>query len=78
MSMRQVSGQNTTDSITGLPVPLGQIRITQDGIIRVTQSTGEPPGGLNQEPGTDPNAPGNDDPGLPYGFLDVPNTGPLV
>ena len=44
---------------------------------RVTQTTGEPPGGLNQEPGTDPNAPGNADPGLPYNFVEVPKTGPL-
>lgn len=44
---------------------------------RVTQQTGEPPYGKNQEPGTDPNAPGNDDPGLPYNMDLVPKTGPL-
>jgi hypothetical protein len=74
---RQVSGYNTVDSGTGIPVPGGDIRTTQGDDTRVTQQTGEPPGGLNQQPGTDPNAPGNDDPGLPYGFDEVPKTGPL-
>lgn len=44
--------------------------------LRVTQQTGEPPGGLNQRPGTDPNAVGDDDPGLPYYNVVVPKTGP--
>jgi hypothetical protein len=74
---RQVSGYNTVDSNTGIPVPNGDTRITENDDTRVTQQTGEPPGGLNEQPGTDPNAPGNDDPGLPYGFDEVPNTGPL-
>ena len=74
---RQVSGYNTVDSNTGIPVPGGDTRITENDDTRVTQQTGEPPGGLNEQPGTDPNAPGNDDPGLPYGFDEVPNTGPL-
>lgn len=74
---RVTSGQNTVDPKTGIPVPGGDTRITQDGANRVTQQTGEPPGGLNEEPGTDPNAPGNDDPGLPYGNSTVPKTGPL-
>lgn len=43
--------------------------------LRVTQQTGEPNGGLNPTPGTDPNAPGNSDPGLPYDNVVVPNTG---
>lgn len=43
--------------------------------LRVTQQTGEPAPGLNPFPGTDPNAPGNDDPGLPYENVVVPNTG---
>jgi hypothetical protein len=54
---RYTSGQNTIDPNTGIPVPGGNVRITQDGNDRVTQQTGEPPGGLNQEPGTDPNIP---------------------
>lgn len=44
---------------------------------RVTQQTGEPPLGRNERPGTDPNAPGDDDPGLPYNNINVPETGPL-
>jgi len=74
---RVTSGQNTTDPVTGLPVPAGDTRITQDDDTRVTQQTGEPPGGLNEQPGTDPNAPGDNDPGLPYNNTTVPETGPL-
>ena len=77
MSIRLTSGENTTDPITGIPVILGSVRITQDGRIRVTQTTGEPPGGLNQEPGTSTLPPNSDDPGLPYGFTEAPKTGPL-
>jgi len=69
---------NTTDAVTGLPVIGGASRITQTDRVRVKQQTGEPPGGLNETPGTDPNAPGNDDPGLPYDNTDVPETGPLT
>jgi hypothetical protein len=43
--------------------------------LRVVQQTGEPYYGLNPEPGTDPNAPGNDDPGLPYENVVIPATG---
>lgn len=75
---RVTSGQNTTDPLTGLPVIQGDTRTTQNDAVRVTQQTGEPPGGLNQQPGTDTNAPGNDDPGLPYGNTNVPKTGPLT
>jgi len=74
---RVTSGQNTVDPVTGIPVIGGDTRITQNDDARVTQQTGEPPGGLNQEPGTDPNAPGNNDPGLPYNNTTVPKTGPL-
>ena len=58
---RQVSGYDTTSPSTGIPVQAGPTRATtidntvQDGI-RVTQQTGEAPGGKNQLPGTDPNA----------------------
>jgi len=62
---------------TGIPVPGGDIRATEDDDTRVTQTTGEAPGGLNEQPGTDENAPGNDDPGLPLDFEEVPETGPL-
>lgn len=75
-STRYTSGQNTVDPVTNIPVIGGDVRITQDGKDRVTQQTGEAPGGLNQQPGTDPNAPGNNDPGLPYNYTEVPKTGP--
>jgi hypothetical protein len=77
---RTTSGQNTTDPTTGIPVIRGDTRITQNDKVRVTQQTGEPPGGLNQEPGTSetvPAAAGGDDPGLPYNNTEVPKTGPL-
>ena len=75
---RVTSGQNTTDPVTGIPIINGDTRITQDDSVRVTQQTGEPPGGLNTQPGTDPNAPGDNDPGLPYNNDTVPKTGPLT
>jgi hypothetical protein len=75
---RVTSGQNTTDPVTGIPIINGDTRITQDDSVRVTQQTGEPPGGLNTRPGTDPNAPGDNDPGLPYNNDTVPETGPLT
>jgi hypothetical protein len=68
---------NTVNAQTGIPVPGGDTRITQDDKIRVTQQTGGAQGSLNEEPGTDPNAPGNNDPGLPYDNTTVPKTGPL-
>ena len=75
---RVTSGQNTTDPVTGIPIVNGDTRITQADEVRVTQQTGEPPGGLNTQPGTDPNAPGDNDPGLPYNNDTVPETGPLT
>ena len=75
-STRYTSGQNTVDPTTNIPIIGGNVRVTQDNKNRVTQQTGEAPGGLNQEPGTDPNAPGNNDPGLPYNNTEVPKTGP--
>ena len=74
---RATSGQNTVDSTTNIPVINGDTRITQDDKVRVTQQTGEAPEGRNQRPGTDPNAPGDNDPGLPYNMDEVPKTGPL-
>jgi hypothetical protein len=77
---RFTSGQNSVNAQTGIPVVGGDNRITQDGQNRVTQQTGEPPGGLNQQPGTDPTVPndaGGNDPGLPYNYDEVPKTGPL-
>lgn len=75
---RTTSGQDTVNAATGIPVPGQNRRITQDDNNRVTQQTGAPSGSLNQEPGTDPNAPGNNDPGLPYDNITVPKTGPLT
>lgn len=75
---RVTSGQNTVDPKTGIPIVNGNTRITQNDNVRVTQQTGEPSGGLNTQPGTDPNAPGNNDPGLPYDNTSVPQTGPLT
>lgn len=69
---------NTVNAQTGIPVPGGDTRITQNDDVRVTQQTGGAPGSLNEEPGTDPNAPGNNDPGLPYDNTTVPRTGPLT
>lgn len=74
---RATSGQNTVDPVTGIPVINGDTRITQNDKVRVTQQTGEAPFGLNQRPGTDPDAPGDNDPGLPYNMDEVPKTGPL-
>lgn len=77
---RVTSGLDTVDPTTGIPVPGGNRRITQNNNTRVTQQTGEPPNGLNEQPGTSitvPNDAGGDDPGLPYNNTSVPETGPL-
>ena len=72
---------NSVDFWTGLPIPGGDTRITQDDNVRSTQITGEPPGGLDNTPGTSFLVPGNDllgpDQGLPCGFDQIPQTGPL-
>lgn len=75
---RTTTGQNTVDSVTGIPIPGTTQRATQNNDLRVTQQTGEPSGGFNRAPGTDPLAPGDDDPGLPYDNTSVPLTGPLT
>jgi hypothetical protein len=59
----------------GIPIPQGAVRTTQDDRRRVTQQTGEPPGGKNQQPGTDPKAP--DPINLPPLNDEMPETGPL-
>jgi hypothetical protein len=74
---RATSGQNSVDPTTGLPIIGGNNRVTQSDNNRVTQQTGEAPGGKNTQPGTDPNAPGNSNPGLPYDNTSVPETGSL-
>lgn len=70
--LRQTSGQDSIDFWTGLPIPGGSTRITEDDNVRVLVQTGAADGNLNNEPGTDPNAPGNSDPGLPYENVEVP------
>lgn len=75
---RQISGANTVDPATGIPVIAGATRTTQTNDTRVVQETGAPDGSLNVLPGTDLNAPGNGNPGLPYDFTSVPQTGPLI
>jgi hypothetical protein len=74
---RTTSGQNTVDPTTGLPVPGTTVRTTQANDTRVTQQTGEPPGGLNRAPGTNPAVPNSANIGLPYNNTSVPLTGPL-
>ena len=69
------------DPVTGLQRGITQNRITQTNQNRVTQTTGEPPFGRNQEPGTSifvPDDIGGNDPGLPYNMDVVPKTGPLT
>jgi hypothetical protein len=66
---------STVDFRTGITVPGGDFRITENDNNRVTQQTGFANGSLNNFPGTDPNAPGNDDPGLPYDNTSVPQAG---
>lgn len=54
ISTRFTSGQNTVDPITGIPVPGGDTRITQDGANRVTQQVGAIEG---VDPNVSPSAP---------------------
>lgn len=74
---RVTSQPATTNFKTGIAVPGGDVRITQNDQTRVTQQTGFANGSHNQQPGTDPNAPGDNAPGLPYGDETVPETGPI-
>lgn len=63
------------DPKTGITVPTGDTRILMNDSDRVVQQTGFADGSLNEQPGTDPNAPGDADPGLPYNNTTVPETG---
>ena len=72
---RVTSGQDSINLETGIPVPGGNTRITQNNNTRVTQQTGEPPGGLNEQPGTDPNVDGPVN--VPPDNTSIPETGPL-
>jgi hypothetical protein len=73
----RVTGGPPYDTLpfTGIPIPGGSFRTTQEDRRRVPQQTGEPPAGLNEQPGTQ--APGDTDIGLPPGNDEVPETGPL-
>jgi len=75
--VRVTSGGGSTDAITGLLVPDDDVLVTQSGNLRVVQQTGFAQGSKNEEPGTDSNAPGDSNPGLPYNTSEVPNTGPI-
>lgn len=71
---------NTVDAKTGIPVPGGDFRITENNNNRVTQQTGFANGSLNQQPGTDPaaqTAPLATEADLPYDNTTVPETGPI-
>lgn len=63
------------DAKTGITVPDGDFRILMNDSDRVVQQTGFADGSVNEQPGTDPNAPGDADPGLPYNNTTVPETG---
>lgn len=76
-NFRVTSGLDTVNFKTGIPVPGGDFRVTENNNNRVVQQTGFADGSLNERPGTDPNAPGDSDPGLPYGNTTVPETGPI-
>jgi len=69
---------NTVDPVTGLTRIGGATRITQDGFVRVTQSTGFAPGSLNMAPGSLSPAPSGQSITFPYGFLTIPTTGDLI
>ncbi len=77
MSILQNSGSNTVDPVTGIPVIGGALLVNEDGAYLSTQATGAAVGSLNQLPGTEPNLPDFGDVGLPYGYTEVPDTGPL-
>jgi hypothetical protein len=71
---------NTVNAKTGIPVPGGDFRITQNDNNRVTQQTGFANGSLNEQPGTDPaaqTAPLATEADLPYNNTTVPKTGPI-
>jgi hypothetical protein len=82
------TNSSTTDPVTGLPVPTGLVYVTTGGQYYSTNPIGEPPGGVNSTPGTDPNVPGastpgnnpnpagNAQPGVPYNFTPPVNIGP--
>lgn len=75
-----ITNENFTDPVIGIPVVCGKIMTTLSGNIMVNQPTGEPPGGYNTLPGTDPMVPASigGNPGVPRGFTGVPSAGTLI
>lgn len=74
---RYTSAPIEKDFFTGIPLPVGENRITQAMENRVTQQTGTAPGSRNMFPGVEMyQVP--DDLGLPYDVTGVPNTGIIV
>ena len=77
---RLTSRPATMNAKTGIMVPDGDVRITENDKTRVTQQTGGADGSLNQQPGTDPaaqTAPLETNADLPYDNTTVPETGPI-
>ena len=67
------------DFFTGLPgARQGNLRITENYNNRVTQMTGQPPGGRNLFPGVRFMVPGDGIDNVPYGSPGVPNSGLIV
>ena len=52
----RITEGNTINSQTGIPVPGGDTRITQNDQVRVTQQTGGTPFDISEQPGLDQNA----------------------
>lgn len=52
----RITQGNTTNPVTGIPVPGGDTRITEDSNTRVTQEIGGTRYDLNEQPGLDQNA----------------------
>jgi len=67
-----------TDFFTGIPMATGDVRITQNYNTRVTQQTGQQPGGRNLFPGVRFMVPGDGTDNVPYGSPGVPNSGLIV
>ena len=70
----------TVNAKTGIAVPGGDFRITENDNNRVTQQTGFANGSLNEQPGTDPaaqTAPLETVADVPYNNTTVPETGPI-
>jgi len=63
------------DFFTGIPVATGDVRVTQNQNTRVTQQTGQAPGGRNLFPGVRFMVPGDGTDNVPYGSPGIPNSG---